>query len=167
MRPELTPVRPVGGGNPQRQVGRVLRANFGVSYLTASPGPGSSKMETISGGYKCTLESPHQSSRTSRIRLHPYRVAELQRQPGQSQRGRRPPARAAYPQAPAEWPRRIEDHPLASGWCPRARPPPAASARGQVHAGGAAVVASICSLHSHRPAPRRAPGRWSFGGLSY
>lgn len=41
--------------NSQSQVGRVLRANFGVSHLTASRGPGSSKMETISGGYKCTL----------------------------------------------------------------------------------------------------------------
>lgn len=154
-----------GAANPQRQVGRVLRAKFGVSHLTASRGPGSSKIETISGGYKCTLEPPPPSSRTSRIRLHPYRVAELQQQPGQSRRGGQPPAQAASPQAPTEWPSRNEDHPLASGRCPRARPLPAASARGQVHAGGVAVAASICLLHSHHPAPRRAPGRWSFGGV--
>lgn len=98
----------------------------------------------------------------------PYRAAELPRRwRGQCPRGGRPLARAARPPAPAEWLGPVADHPLASGRCPRARPPPAASARGQVHAGGAAVAASICSLHSHRPAPRRAPGRWSFGGLSY
>lgn len=100
--------------------------------------------------------------------LNGSRAAELPRRwRGQCPRGGRLLARAAWPPAPAEWLGPVADHPLASGRCPRARPPPAASARGQVHAGGAAVAASICSLHSHRPAPRRAPGRWSFGGLSY
>lgn len=61
LRPVLTLVRPVsekGVANPSTRRARVLRTNFGVSHHTASRGPGSSKMVTISGGYKCTLECP-------------------------------------------------------------------------------------------------------------
>lgn len=63
IRAALSPARPVreGGGRAQRQVGRTLRANFGVPLPSASPSPGSSTMGTTSGGHKCTLETPEQS----------------------------------------------------------------------------------------------------------
>lgn len=44
--------------NPQRQVGRVLSANFGVSHLTVSRSPGSSKMETINGAISAPWSPP-------------------------------------------------------------------------------------------------------------
>lgn len=128
-------------------------------------------METISGGYKYTMESPPL--------CHPASQSDVQHSPSPlpccgapaaaraEPEGRGAAGTGSLPPGASRMAQAIEDHPLASGRCPHARPPPAASACGQVHAGGAAVAASICSLHSHRPAPRRAPGRWSLGGLSY
>lgn len=57
----------------------------------------------------------------------PYRAAELPRRwRGQCPRGGRPLARAARPPAPAVWLGPVADHPpLASGRCPRTRPPAA------------------------------------------
>lgn len=163
MRAVLSPARPAW----LKTEAATGSARWAVCSEKTLGSPGSPTTRTTSGDRKCS-RSP-QSIRTSRARPRPYRAAELprRRQRGQCPRGGQPLAWAGWPRAPAEWSGLAADHPLASDRCPRACPPPAASARGQVHAGGAAVAASIRSLHSHRPAPRRAPGRWSFGGLSY
>lgn len=133
----------------------------------STPGPRLLRDGYHKWGHQCTPKPP--SSWTARACLS-LTVLRSSRggggggsAPGAGSRRRGQPGLRRPPSGLA----RLQITPLASGRCPRAPPPPAASARGQVHAGGAAVAASICSLHSHRPAPRRAPGRWSFGGLSY
>lgn len=168
MRAALSSAQPVreGGDHAQRQVGRVLGANFGVPRLSVSPGPRFSATGTTSAGHKCSPAPPEQSDLPRPPSALPCCGAPA------AAAGAVPEGRAATGAGSlASGARRAARpdcrSPLASGRCPRARPPPAASARSQVHAGGAAAAASICSLHSHRPAPRRAPGRWSFGGLSY
>lgn len=108
-------------------------------------------------------------------RPHPYRVVELQRDPV-SARGTGSRGRAAWPQAPAERPSPVADHPPARGRCPRA-PAPAAVRLG-LGLGFSSRPSScwLAALRRRRPqsarsiptarlraAPRRAPGRWSFG----
>lgn len=65
------------------------------------------------------------SSRTSRSRPQSYRAAELPwRRRGQCPRGRRPPAQAAWPRAPASGPARLQITPwLAAGAPAPARRP--------------------------------------------
>ncbi|XP_066880006.1 collagen alpha-2(I) chain-like [Kogia breviceps] len=160
MRAALSLAQPVreGGDHAQRQVGRVLGANFGVPRLSVSQGPRFSATGTTSAGHKCSPAPPEQSDLPRPPSALPCCGAPA------AAAGAVPEGRAATGAGSlASGARRAARpgcrSPLASGRCPRAHPPPAASARSQVHAGGAAAAASICSLHSHRPAPRRAPGR--------
>lgn len=64
------------------------------------------------------------------------------------------------------WARLGGRSPRVAAGAPRARSPPAASARGQVHAGRRLQrrpQSARFHSHRHRPAGPRRPGRWSFG----
>ncbi|XP_068388814.1 collagen alpha-1(I) chain-like [Eschrichtius robustus] len=165
MRAALSSAQPVreGGDHAQRQVGRVLGANFGVPRLSVSPGPRFSATGTTSAGHKCSPAPPDQSDLPRPPSALPCcgapAAAAAAAAAGAVPEGRAATGAGSLASGARRAARPDCRSPLASGRCPRARPRPAASARSQVHAGGAAAAASICSLHSHRPAPRRAPGR--------